>query len=327
MDPLSGAVLLPWWAALAIAVLVAVLGVIAVLRGGWPRIVSSLAQSALLLGGLFLAWNYFDRMNTRERIADRHAFDERLADLNARALVPGSPLACLNANAGEAVDEACEKSLFASAESVAAAVAFSAARIGYLREAIARSGQDTSYDGTIAGFRRLLERDRFGFVAQALAAHEGCTVQDCDALALFASRDRIAANLADRTFEIHVSRHVSDWGKPAAALASASANPQTSANGVTTSSANMNFPSAASIPPVSIMNNEPGMSGQTGADADKTATASATANAAAREAKPAAPAATPARRPAQTQTSAQRPAARAAAPQPSASAGHSAGRQ
>jgi hypothetical protein len=206
-------------------------------------------------------------------------------------------------------------------------VAFSAARIGYLREAIARSGQYTSYDGTIAGLRRLLERDRFGFVAQALAAHEGCTVQDCDALALFASRDRIAANLADRTFEIHVSRHVSDWGKPAAALASASANPQTSANGVTTSSANMNFPSAASIPPVSIMNNEPGMSGQTGADADKTATASATANAAAREAKPAAPAATPARRPAQTQTSAQRPAARAAAPQPSASAGQSAGRQ
>ena len=43
-------------------------------------------------------------------------------ELAARALVPGSALPCLDAIAGDVVEDACEKAIFASPEATAAAV-------------------------------------------------------------------------------------------------------------------------------------------------------------------------------------------------------------
>ena len=42
----------------------------------------------------------------------------------ARAIAPGSALSCLDEMAGEAVEAACEKGVFASPEAVAAAVKY-----------------------------------------------------------------------------------------------------------------------------------------------------------------------------------------------------------
>jgi hypothetical protein len=85
----------------------------------------------------------------------------------------------------------------------------------------------------------------------------------------------IISNLKERTFETHVGRHIADW-KPAAPVTSpppVAAAPAPSAAEQTAAAAaprtNVNFPSAASIPPVSIMNNEPGATGQNGMDPPK----------------------------------------------------------
>ncbi len=285
LDPSTGIFTLPWWAVVAAVFLIAVLGVLAGMRGGWQGTIGSLAQFAAVIGLLFLAWNYFDRMTTRDIAEERRAFQARLADLNARSLAPASPLACLDALAGDALDEPCEKTIFANPESVAAAVSLMAARMSLLREGVAHAAAgDSHYAPAIADLRRSLEQDRFGFVAQALAAGEQCTPASCEALSLLNDPYRVAANLKDRRFEIFVGRHVAGWmGRaPAAAVASAAAQKQPAATGSTqaavtpaTSSVNVEFPSAASIPPVSIMNNEPGVTGQGGTETESKATAAA----------------------------------------------------
>jgi hypothetical protein len=282
VDLVGGTFALPWWTLIAAVLLIAILGLLAGTRGGWQKIAGSLAQFVAVLGLLFLAWNYFDRMTTRDLAEERRAYQARLADLNARTIAAGSPLACLDALAGDALDEACEKAVFANAESVAAAVSLMAARLSLLREGVALSAIDGSYDAAIADLRRSIELDRFGFAAQALAAREQCTPTSCEALSLLSKPDRVAANLKDRTFDIFVGRHVATWLSrlPAPAVASTPAQP--SATGSTpgaqaavapaASSVNVEFPSAASIPPVSIMINEPGQA-QGGTDPDPKAAA------------------------------------------------------
>lgn len=284
LDPLTGTFALPWWTVLAAVLLIVILGVLAGARSGWQKTIGSLAQFAVVIGLLFLGWNFFDRMTTRDLAEERRAYQARLADLNARSLTPPSPLACLDALAGDALDEACEKTIFANAESVAAAVSLMAARVSLLREGVALAATgDRSYEHAIADLRRSLEQDRFGFVAQALAAGDQCTPGSCETLSLLKDPERVAGNLKDRTFEIFVGRHVGGWmGRSAApAVASNPAQKQPAATGsapaaqaaVTpaASSVNVDFPSAASIPPVSIMNSEPGPTGQTGTDAESKA--------------------------------------------------------
>ncbi len=284
LDLVGGTFALPWWTLIAAALLIAILGVLAGTRGGWQKTAGSLAQFAAVLGLLFLAWNYFDRMTTRDMAEERRAYQARLADLDARTMAAGSPLACLDALAGDALDEACEKAVFANPESVAAAVSLMAARLSLLREGVALSAVDASYGPAVADLRRSIELDRFGFAAQALAAREQCTATSCDALSLLNRPDRVAANLKDRTFEIFVGRHVATWlsRSPAPAVASTPAQPGATGSIPTAhaavtppaaSSVNVEFPSAASIPPVSIMTNEPGLA-QGGTDPDPKAAAS-----------------------------------------------------
>ena len=65
------------------------------------------------------------------RIAAPNAatFEARAEQLGAQALAPGSPLACLNALAGDGVETACEKAMFVSPASVAAASSYVARAI------------------------------------------------------------------------------------------------------------------------------------------------------------------------------------------------------
>ena len=82
-----------------------------------------------------------DRMAQDERAAERRALAQRCADLSVQALAPGSTLACLDGAAGEAVDNACEKTVFAGPQATAAAVAYMAARLTLLADGLAFARQ------------------------------------------------------------------------------------------------------------------------------------------------------------------------------------------
>jgi hypothetical protein len=167
----------------------------------------------------------------------------------AVASVPA--LSCLDGLAGEAVEAPCERALFASADVAAAAVSYTAAQISRLApsdEAAAQSPEQQS-------LRRTLERDRYGLVAQVLAARDHCTELDCRAFRLFSDAGQIKANMHDRVYDATISRYAAGWTTAAVA-------PSPSVVGLapppTGKPSTIDFPNAASIPPVNIMAAEPG---------------------------------------------------------------------
>jgi len=204
---------------------------------------------------------------SRDREADRRALEIRAQELTARALAPGSPLACLDAVAGDSVDAACEKALFASPSTVAAASSYAAARLELLTEMVAyvRHG-GAAIDGVLRPLRRSVEADSFGFLAHVLAVRDGCNSQNCQALDVLRDAGRVRANLSGQTLERYLDRYATAWAQTpdspvpvadAGATSRAAAAPQPGAPGQR-KMVNIDFPTAASIPPVSIMNPEPG---------------------------------------------------------------------
>ena len=202
-----------------------------------------------------------DRLAEGERGAERRALAQRSAQLTAQALAPGSTLACLDGAAGEAVENACEKTVFAAPQSAASAVSYMAARLTLLADglAFARHG-DPDFAATLAGLRRAIELDRFGVVAHVLAVRDGCAAERCPAFALLNDANVIKSNLKAQVFDQYVSRYAGDWNKAAPVaeketpVARAS---EPAAPAKTPLASQYDFPSAASIPPVSIMNAEP----------------------------------------------------------------------
>lgn len=266
----------PLWAAGAAAAVLLLLLLAALFRGGLGAVI----RLAFLVLAVAAAWVLFNWMQERDRIEARRTLNARLDELAARVVVPNSVFGCLEPGLGDAVDNACEKELFAGPETVGAATALVAARWSLLGRAVDYAKRDPNYDARLDGLRRSLQADRYGFLAQVLVTREGCTVARCDGLERLSDPTRVRANLAERTFENLVARNAVAWANRA--------HPPLAAT-TTAPGANVNFPSAASIPPVSIMGTEPGA------------------------AAPAA-AATPPRRPAAQPKAAPRPAAGRPAP-------------
>src|SRR5262249_35586177 len=195
-------------------------------------------------------WVGSTRIADRERAEERHALLMRAQNLAAQAATPGSALACLDAAAGDTVEAACERVLFGTPEAIAAATTYTAARVTLLSDGIDYAvSVNASYEGLLPGLRRALETDRFGFVAQVLVSHYGCSPDHCDAFTLFRDSNRIGANLAEHTFDNLVARHVPDW--------QAKTTRPALAGGASPVPPGVNVPSAASIPPGSIMVPEP----------------------------------------------------------------------
>jgi hypothetical protein len=143
--------------------------------------------------------------------------------------------------------------VFAGPETVAAATAYIGARLTLLAEAHEYTARrDQGYESSIAGLRRTIGADRYGLVSQVLAMRDGCTADACDAFGLVYDDKKLRANLKDRVFDATVGRYSVSWPTRTRPLASS-----TSSGPVTPPGPNVNFPSSASIPPVSIMNNEP----------------------------------------------------------------------
>jgi len=259
-------VALPAWAAGAALALFVVIGTLTLVRTG-VSVAGTVLRVAVVLGAFAAVWMLLEQGVWRERAADRRALDQRAADLAVRAATPGSPLACLDAVAGEAVETACEKQVFASPQSVAAAVSYVSARLKLLADAVEFAHRGGAhYEGGLSAMRLALEADRFGIVAHVLSVRDSCTPLLCDSYVLFKDPDRVQANLRERLFDRYVERYAPEWARPpapgvAAATPVAPGGVYTTASSPPSPSApsKFDFPSSASIPPVSIMTAEPGM--------------------------------------------------------------------
>lgn len=259
LDLSTGTFTLPLWAVgVAAAVLVA-LAVIAVVRSGVTEFGSLVFRVAVVAIALVFGWTYLNRSAERDRADERHALDQRAADLVGRAIAPGSAIGCLEATNTETVEGACERAVFASPETVAAATAYISARLTLLADANDYTARrDQGYESAIAGLRRTVAADRYGLASQVLATRDGCTADACDAFALVYDDKRLRANLKDRLFDVTVARYAINWPTRTRPLASSSpSGPTPGTAAVNPPGPNVSFPSSQSIPPVSIMNAEP----------------------------------------------------------------------
>jgi hypothetical protein len=182
----------------------------------------------------------------------------RTRPTETRSAQPAGPtlpaLACVDGYAGDPVLAACEKVLFGSAESTAAAVSYAAAQIGRLTALGDVNAAERNMNPELRALRRTIERDRYGLMAQVLAARDRCTPTQCAAFRSLTDSRQIVANMEQHSYDALVTRYAASWnaapaGAPVAMLSSMPTGRPTNAE----------FPTAASTPPVSIMTPEPGV--------------------------------------------------------------------
>jgi hypothetical protein len=296
----------PWSMAAALLALFLLVSFVSVRRSGSYASVAALFGIPALMIIAWSAWNFADHAVRGQRMAERESLDARRLQLSAVAMMPGSPLACLEGGVGEAVDSACEAIIFRAPETVAAAASYVEAELRLLGDGFEYAHRaDNLYYNTLAQLRSGLEADRYGFVAHVLMTRDGCTADSCVVLSwLLRDSAVVKANMAARRLENNVARYATTWngqkGFPAAAaiVPPPAAAPLAATVSSVPATRPIDFPSAASIPPVNIMTDAP---------------------MAAVEAPPAPPAAAPpARRPAASAAPARAPANPPAAPNPAA---------
>src|SRR5262245_29757238 len=298
----TGTMSLPAWAVIAgLAAIIATLAVLR-MRAGFDGRGAVWGQAALipvtiLAGGWLLV-----HCARRDAAADERAFEARALELTTRALAPGSALACLDAIAGDAVEDACEKTVFATPEATAAAVSYVAAQLSLLSwagERARRAGpganpsspRSSTLSARTAQLRRAIEADRFGIAAHVLAVREGCTADRCGAFALLQDTRRISANLVERPFDAQVKRYAAAWpaagAKPVASNVAPAAPAPAAAAAATKLPGNLDFPSSSASPPVNLTTAEPA------AARPRDTTGTGEAGSAPRKGAPAAPQARP----------------------------------
>ncbi len=260
-DLLTTPLVLPVSVAGGLAALFVVMLFLVLRRAGPPGIARVLVAIAGLAIGALALLAGLDRLETGQRAAERRAIVARNAQLTAQALAPGSVLACLDGAAGDAIENSCEKSVFASPESTAGAVAYIGARLTLLADAAEFGENDPQLLKSFSATRRAIELDRYGIAAHVLAVRDGCTAERCPSFALLQYAETLKTNMRLHAFDRYVTRYAAAWNKtePVAektppAAAPVASTPEPFKNPVTS---RYDFPSAASIPPVSIMNVEP----------------------------------------------------------------------
>lgn len=239
LDLASGTFTVPLWVVGVVAALLVALVVIAVIRSGLNELGSLVFRAAVIVIAVVLGWSFIRGSAERDKAEERRALDQRSAELVSRATVPGSAIACLEATNTETVEGACERAVFASPETVAAATAYIAGRLTLLADAHEYTARrDQGYESSIAGLRRTIAADRYGLASQVLATRDGCTADACDAFGLVYDDKKLRANMRDRLFDATVGRYAVNWPTRTRPLASS-----TPAGGVATPPAlNATFP-------------------------------------------------------------------------------------
>lgn len=165
-------------------------------------------------------------------------------------------LSCADELAGDVVLSACERVLFGSAESVAAAVSYTASQITRLTALGDAATANRNLTPELEALRRAVERDRFGLVAEVLQVRDHCTPTECTVFRSLTDNHQILTNMDEHLYENLVTRYAPTWNAPpSSAMGALAALPPSVPTGRPT---NADFPSAASTPPVSIMTPEPG---------------------------------------------------------------------
>src|SRR6202050_5380096 len=242
----------PLWIAVGSASLLVIVTSALVLRrsriGRWPAVerAALIGLGAALTGSL--TWACLDGVAIR---SERNALETRAQQLEAEAMAAASPLACLDRLAGDAVEGPCEKAVFASPESVAAATSYVAAQFVLLADMTDyRNHGGADIDRALVPLRRTLEADPFGFLAHVLVVRDGCTSDNCPALTMLHDPTHVRTNLTAQTLDHFVDHYREFWGKtpdvPVAGVTDAPAPSSPEAAAGKHKVVNIDFPSAAS---------------------------------------------------------------------------------
>ena len=253
MQPLS------LWTAAALLGLLLIIFVVAVRRSGSFGSIAALFAVPALVVIAWSAWNFAEYSILWQRGMEREALNTRALQLTTAAVAPGSPLACLDGAGDDVLGASCEAAIFLKPESVAAATAYMEAKLRLLVDGLDYAHRtDRNYYNTLNQWRDALEADRYGFVAHVLMTRYGCTADACSVFGwLLRDSGAVKANIDSRRLENTVARYAATWSGRKDLPAVATAEPP----GVIISGAPLtkpiDFPNAASIPPVTIMTETP----------------------------------------------------------------------
>lgn len=239
----------PMWLTLTAAGFFAVIAVITLLRADKSVANGALTLITLLAVGVALA-------ATARGVGPANSGTTGDTTFSSAMTSTLPALACVDDLAGEAVLTACEKAVFGSPESTAAALSYAAGQITRLTGFGDVAAANKNMTPELEALRRAVERDRYGLMAEVLVARDHCTASNCAAFKSLTDRDRVAANIDQRAYDGMIARYSAIWNMPSvpAAAPVAALIP-----GVPTGKpTNAEFPTAASTPPVSIMTPEPG---------------------------------------------------------------------
>ncbi|MGB6078149.1 MAG: hypothetical protein WBF99_01675 [Xanthobacteraceae bacterium] len=248
----------PMWLTLAAAAFFAIVFLVIVLRADRSVANGALAVMTLLAVAVAAA------ATVRGLGSEEGGSVAARASFGGTASLPA--LSCVDDLAGDSVEAACEKVLFGSPDHIAAAVSYAAARLDRLTALGDVTAASRVMTPELQALRRAVERDRYGLTAHVLVARDGCTAAMCPAYRSLTDRRQIAANIEGRVYDDLVTRYTPVWSGASAATEPGSAAPASSAAAAlageqpaapTGKPTNAEFPSSASIPPVSIMTSEP----------------------------------------------------------------------
>jgi hypothetical protein len=243
----------PMWLTLAAAGFFGIIVLITLLRA--DKSVANGALTVISLLAIGTAWATTLRGSGPAAEADATAQPQ--SPVQVTAALPA--LSCVDDIAGETVLAACEKILFGSAESTAAAVSYAASRLTRLTAFGDAAAANRNMTPELAALRHSIERDRYGLAAYVLLVRDHCTPSDCAAFRALTDHNQIVANMDERVYDGLIMRYAASWNAPAPAVGTLAALPSSLSSSMPTGKpTNAEFPSAASTPPVSIMNPEPG---------------------------------------------------------------------
>jgi hypothetical protein len=248
---LDAVIAVPVWSLMA-GVLVLLTAVLFLVRSHkyWaaaPLVLLAIAVAA----GVWLP-DLYSRTDRKDVLASQ------LSGWRSQALASQPILACVDTEVDPTVDAACERALFSRPEHLAAASAYVAQSINLLADAQQHAGaRDLSFERDLERLRALLERDRFGLVANLLVMEDGCTAHSCDALALFRDPVNVQENITKRVFQTYVARHLEEGGSRPVTVATRPVDAGLAGPAPPAPlPSDYILPSASSIPAISIMNDE-----------------------------------------------------------------------
>jgi hypothetical protein len=244
----------PLWLTLAAAGFFGIIVLIALLRAEKSVANGALTVIALLGVGIAVAGT----IRGFEPAAGGETAVQTQSPAQINAALPA--LSCIDDMAGDTVLAACEKTLFGTAESVAAAVSYAASRLTRLTAFGDVAAADRNMTPELQALRHSVERDRYGLTAYVLLTRDHCTPSDCAAFRALTDHNQIVANMDERVYDGLIMRYAPSWNAPPpAAVGPVAALPSSIPSSMPTGRpTNAEFPSAASTPPISIMNPEPG---------------------------------------------------------------------